>query len=239
MALTLALTVMACGQAKTRLTVAGAASLEEALTEIEALYEADYPEIDVVYSWGGSGTLQQQISRGAPVDVLIAAGQQPVERLADQNRVLERRVLLTNRLVAIAPLSSSLQRLDDLSQAHRIAIGQVQTVPAGQYAEEALRSLNLLEAVTDNLVYASSVRGVLALVAQGHVDLGIVYATDAALSDRVRIIAEIPAAAHRPIRYESAILSSTAVLPGARSYLDFLQQPTAQSILERYGFVLP
>ncbi|MGB3787283.1 MAG: molybdate ABC transporter substrate-binding protein [Phormidesmis sp.] len=224
------------------LTISAAASLQNALLEIEPLFEARYPDVDIFYNWGGSGTLQRQIEQGAPADLFFSASPMQMAALAQQKRVDVRsqQTLLTNQLVLIAPLDSSLTKLEDLAQlsgSQKIAVGEFRSVPAGQYAQATLEHLQLLPKLKDRLVFFNNVRGVLSAVESGHIEAGFVYATDARLSKRVKVIAIAPPASHQPIEYPIAALQQSDHPQAARQYIDFLSDPAAIAIFQRFGFL--
>ncbi|MEL6813327.1 MAG: molybdate ABC transporter substrate-binding protein [Cyanobacteria bacterium J06598_3] len=245
---------------KQQLTISAAASLQNALTEITPLFEKAHPDTEIFYNWGGSGTLQRQIEQGAPADIFFPASRQQMKRLTQQNLVrteptANQKQLLGNELVLIAPLDSPLTGFEDLTDSPatlteqsrpatkpapqsitQLAVGEFQSVPAGQYAQATLTKLNLLTQLTPNLVFFSNVRGVLAAVENGHAEAGLVYRTDAELSDRVKIIAIAPPTTHPPIHYPVAILQRAEDLESAQAYIDFLKTPAAQQVFEQFGF---
>src|SRR5690606_14296823 len=168
------------------LTVSAAASLTGAFQDIARAYQARHPEVRVRLNLGGSGALLQQIAKGAPVDVFATADQETMD-LAAQQRLIEpasRRDFARNALVLVVPADSS-HRIDSLAalarpDIRRIALGNPASVPAGRYANEALRAAGLGEALRNRVIHTQNVRQSLAYVARGEVDAGFVYATDAA-----------------------------------------------------------
>jgi molybdate transport system substrate-binding protein len=229
------------------LTVSAAASLQNALTEINALFEQAHPTIEVSLNSGGSGSLQRQIEQGAPVDVFLSAGATQMDELAEQGklRLDSRQDLLANQLVLIAPLESALGGFQDLSQAaegdtsagFKLAVGEFKSVPAGQYAEATLTSLKLLPQLQPNLVFFGTVRGALAAVESAQAEAGIVYKTDALLSKTVKVVAIAPDNSHPPIRYAIAILQRSEEPEAAQTYIDFLTGPEATQVFQRLGFI--
>lgn len=145
------------------LTVSAAASLQNALTDINPLFKQAHPDIDIAYNSGGSGTLQRQIERGAPTDIFFSASPQQMDALADQNliRQASRRDILSNQLVLITPLNSSVDSFEDLnakksSSFKSLAVGEFQSVPAGQYAQVTLKALDLLPDIDSKLVFLTT-----------------------------------------------------------------------------------
>ncbi|PZU97559.1 MAG: molybdate ABC transporter substrate-binding protein [Leptolyngbya sp.] len=230
-------------QAQTvELTVSAAASLEDALEAITPAFHAAYPAIDISYNFGASGALQQQIQQGAPADVFFSAAAKQMDALAEQGLVLKdsRQNIVTNSLVLIAPAQSRIA-VTDIAQLRDaevgvVAVGEFRSVPAGQYAEQVFAELNLLEPLRSKLVFSNNVRGVLAAVESGNADVGVVYATDAALSERVKVLATAPAATHEPIVYPIAVVSDSPNPEAAKTFIAFLQTSTAQTRFKEFGF---
>ncbi|MBD2234754.1 molybdate ABC transporter substrate-binding protein [Phormidium tenue] len=224
------------------LTVSAAASLENALEAIAPEFHVAYPTIEISYNFGASGALQQQIEQGAPADVFFSAAVKQMDVLAEKGLILKdsRRDVLTNTLVLIAPVQSQIA-VTDMAQIKDaevgiIAVGEFRSVPAGQYTEQVFTKLNLLEPLRSKLVFSNNVRGVLAAVESGNADLGLVYATDAALSERVKVLATASAATHQPIVYPIAVVSASPNLDAARMFIAFLQTPVAQTKFKEFGF---
>jgi len=227
------------------LTVSAAASLREAVAELDSIYQAEHPDVAVRANFGASGALRQQIEQGAPVDVFISASERHADALQRAGLIdpRTRRVLAGNELVLVVPSASPSPARDFRSLAapavKRVAIGAAASVPAGEYADEVLRSLGIAEAVGGKAVYGQNVRQVLAYVESGNVDAGIVYRTDAAVSRRVRIAATAPAGTHRPITYPLAIVRTSRQSADARAYAAFLLGPRGREVLARHGFTTP
>jgi len=229
---------------RAELLVSAAASLKDALVEVNDLYHQQHPGVFVSLNLGGSGTLETQIEQGAPADVFISAAPEEMNALASKGllRAGTRTVLLTNRLVLIVPKGSrgigNIKSFHDLTRADvgTVALGNPRSVPAGVYAQQVLTALGIYDAVRRKAVLASDVRQVLAYVETGSADAGIVYATDAKISPRVRIAAEAPADLAPHIVYPAAVLKSSVHVADAENYLRFLQSDAARAIFIRYGF---
>ncbi|MEE3718284.1 molybdate ABC transporter substrate-binding protein [Tumidithrix elongata RA019] len=234
-------TTPAIEQKNAKLTISAAASLKEALGEINPLYSKSKSNVDVRTNFGSSGDLLQQIVNGAPVDVFISAAAKQMDELQKSNLILTdtRRNLLGNRLVLIVPADKSdTSDLKDLTNANieRIAIGDPRSVPAGQYAEQALKKLEIWQSVESKFVLGNNVRQVLQFVESGNAQAGIVYATDAKTSTKVKVVQTIDAKLHKPIVYPIAVLQKSPNQPSAKSYLEFLSSAPAKHIFEKYGF---
>ena len=227
------------------LTVFAAASLKTALDAVAADFTArGGPPVVVAYA--GSSALARQIQQGAPADLFLSANALWMDRLQAQGLIEagSRRVLLSNRLVLVAPADSAIAlRLGpgaDLAGAlgqGRLAMALVEAVPAGLYGRAALQALGLWDQVADRVAQADNVRAALRLVALGEAPLGVVYATDAAAEAGVRVVDRFDPATHPPIRYPVAILAGRD-RPAARALLAYLSGPEAAAIFRAHGFGL-
>ncbi|MEI6328311.1 MAG: molybdate ABC transporter substrate-binding protein [Pseudanabaena sp.] len=238
--------IPAVKQENVQLTVSAAASLKVALGEIthlysKAIYSKAKSNVAIRNNFGSSGDLQQQIINGAPVDVFISAATKQMDELQKKDLIVAdtRRDLLSNRLVLIVPADKGdAKELKDLTSAsiERIAIGDPRSVPAGQYAEQVLTQLELLQDVQSKFVLGNNVRQVLQFVESGNAQAGIVYATDAKTSTKVKVVQVIDAKLHKPIVYPIAVIQKSTNQPSAKSYLEFLSSEPAKTIFEKYGF---
>ncbi|SNB78289.1 molybdate transport system substrate-binding protein [Arboricoccus pini] len=229
------------------LTAFGAASLKNAMDEIDQAY-ATKTKVQVKASYAGSSALAKQIEQGAPVDVFISADQDWMNYLADRSLIEKetRTDLLANRIVLVAAKDFKTDKVEigpgfdpsPLLAGGRLAMGQVDSVPCGKYGKAALEKLGAWPKVKDHLAQSESVRAALALVARGEAPLGIVYATDATAEPGVKIIGTFPLDSHPPIIYPAAILKDAANESGARDYLTFLRSPAAKAAFERQGFTV-
>jgi molybdate transport system substrate-binding protein len=225
------------------LTVFAAASMKNALDEIDAAYTAK-SGVRITVSYAASSALAKQIEQGAPADVFISADTDWMDYAIGKKTINEssRVNLLGNSIVLIAPKDSKVDNvaiaagfdLAKLAGDGRIATGDVKSVPVGKYAKAALEKLGSWQAVESKFAMAESVRAALTLVARGEAVLGIVYATDAKVEPGVRIVGTFPADAHPAIVYPVA--ATTTAKPEASDYLAFLRSTAAKTVLERYGF---
>ncbi|MDR7267974.1 molybdate transport system substrate-binding protein [Pelomonas saccharophila] len=238
-ALCTALPLLASAQ---QLTVSAAASLADAFKEIGPRFEASKPGASLRFNFAASGVLLQQIAQGAPVDVLVSADHDTMNRGADQKLIATgtRRDFASNTLVLVAPPDSPVKRVDDLSlpTVKRIAVGKVASVPVGRYIQQALGTAQLWSALSPKLVFADNVRQVLDYVARGEVQAGFVYRTDAEIAkDKVRVVATV--GGHTPITYPAAVVADSRQAALARDFVVFLGSAEAQAILAKYGFGKP
>lgn len=223
------------------ITVGAASSLSDALDEAIALWAVSHPSVRVSVTYGSSGTIQRQIEQGAPIDVFISAAPKQVDALERASLVVSgtRRVLFENELVLVAPAGKpGISTWKDLAGEgiSRVALGEIGSVPAGQYAVETLSSLGILAAVKAKAAYAKDVREALAYVASGDADAGIVYASDAKGSARVRWVATAPAGSHSPIVYPGCVIAASESRDAAKDFLDWLSSSEATRIFAKRGF---
>lgn len=228
--------------AQTTLTISAAASLKDAIAETEAAYQQNRAKIAFANNFASSGTLAAQIEQGAPVDVFISAAPEQMDSLVVKGLIVAstRRNLLRNSLVLIAPLDSKLQDFQALTapSIRVIAMGDPTSVPAGQYGKQTLQSLHLWDQLSTKLVFGRDVRQVLTYVETGNAEAGLVYATDARTSSKVRVIATAPESAHEPIVYPVAVVKGSRSEEAARQFVDYLASPAAQAIFLKYGFTI-
>lgn len=226
---------------RTTLTVSVAASLQNAMAEIKPAYERSHQGVRLSFNFGGSGTLEQQIENGAPVDVFLAAAPKPMDDLAAKGliRANTRRDLLHNQIVLVVPSGAaqpnSFRQLAD-ANVKLIALGDPASVPAGEYGRQVLESVHVWQAVQPKLVLAKDVRQVLSYVETGNVDAGIVYETDARESNRVRVAATAPDDTHRPVIYPVAVLKDSRNPAAAQEFVAFLAGDAARDVFARNGF---
>jgi molybdate transport system substrate-binding protein len=241
----LLLAVTAVSAHATDLTVSAAASLTNAFKDLGPMFEAANPGTKVLFNFGASGALLQQIAKGgAPVDVFASADQETMDQAQSQGLVqaAQRRDFVSNSLVVIVPASASNapKAVGDLTQARytRIAIGLPASVPVGRYTKGVLEAAGLWAAIEPKMVGATNVRQALDYVARAEVDAGFVYGTDAALlPDKVKVALTVPTP--KPVLYPVAPIAATANAALALKFVDYLQSAPAQAVLARYGFGKP
>jgi len=225
------------------LTVSAAASLKDVMEEIQSIYAQEKPEVTIKYNFGASGALQQQIEQGAPADLFIAAATSNMDALVEKDLVLTdtKKDLLQNKVVLIVPAGqATITDFNALASAEikKVALGEPDSVPAGKYAKEALTKMGIWEQVNAKTVFAKDVRQVLNYVETGNVDAGIVYQTDAMTSDKVKIVAEVPADSHTPVVYPLAVVKSSKNQEAAKEFASFLAGDKAKAVFEKYGFIV-
>ncbi|MFT3991705.1 MAG: molybdate ABC transporter substrate-binding protein [Luteolibacter sp.] len=222
-------------------TVFAAASLTNALKEIAVNYEKTSGD-HLVYNFGASSALAQQIQAGSPADVFFSADEAKMDTLAAKNLIVkESRVsLLGNTLVVITiPEAPPITKLEDLQQPtiKYISLGDPKAVPVGVYAKAHLEKIGLWASLAPKIAPAENVRASLAVVESGNAEAGIVYKTDAAISQKVKIALEIPASEGPRISYPVAIVKDTRHLSAARKFTAYLRSDEALAVFEKYGFL--
>ena len=225
----------------TDLIISAASSLTNVLTELGKTFEKENQNIRIQFNFAASGVLLQQIRQGAPVDIFISASPQEMDILAREKKIVNktRHDLVGNRLVLIAPVGSRLKNWEELatSSVTQVALSQPDFVPAGRYAKETLIHRGLWKAVAPKAVFGQNVRQTLAYVVGGNVDAGVVFATDAILEKRIRVVATaIPIKDHEPILYPLTILQSSANLELAQRFIIFVTRKSSQKTFTRFGF---
>lgn len=223
--------------------VAAAASLKNAYEEkLIPMFEEQHPGITVKGTYDSSGKLQTQIEEGLEADVFMSAARKQMNALDEGGMIASDTIvnLLENKIVLIVPAGSEdgYSTFEDITKAGMIAIGDPASVPAGQYAEEALTSLGLWDEIQDKVSLGTNVTEVLNQVAAASADAGIVYATDAAsMADQVSVVAEAPEGSlASKVIYPAAVVKTSTNAEAAGLFMDFLQSAEAMAVFESYGF---
>ena len=232
------------------LNVFAAASLTDAFNEIGQQFTAEHAGTEVVFNFAGSNQLATQIGQGAPADVFASANKTQMQAAIDSGRIVSgtQQSFVRNRLVVVTPADNpaKLVSLQDLARPGIKVVLAAKEVPVGQYAldfldkAEADGSLGVEyeDAVLANVVsYEENVRSVLAKVALGEADAGIVYTSDAAVSEGDVQQIEIPDALNTVATYPIATLSDSPNPAVARQFVDYVLAPAGQRVLEKYGFI--
>jgi molybdate transport system substrate-binding protein len=230
------------GTGRTELRVGAASSLREPLSEIAELFAAEPGGTRVEIAFGASSVLAAQIRAGAPIDLLLSADERIAERLAAEGLAGAPVPFASNRLVVVASrdLPPVIHTAGDLTrpEVRRIAIPE-HTVPVGRYARTWLARRGLEAALTPRVVHTEHARATLTAVDQGHVDLAIVYASDARLARSARVVLEIPASEQPRIAYAAAQILDSRRTTAARAFLRFLTDPRALAHLAEAGLGPP
>lgn len=240
--LTAILSVSSSAYAATDLKIYAASSMTNAINEIVQKFEHKY-DVSVTSVYGGSSSIARQITNGAPADIFISANTQWMDYLVDSGVTPRDGVtnLVHNRLVVIAPKSSDTVSFNfsdsnawhQVLEGQRLALGNPMSVPAGMYAKESLTHLGIWKALERQIAPAKNVRMALALVERGEAPLGIVYQTDAQLSNKVKIVGELADDSHTAIIYPAAIVKDSTE---SKQLFEYLQSSDAQQVFAQYGF---
>ncbi|OOF70325.1 molybdate ABC transporter substrate-binding protein [Rodentibacter caecimuris] len=225
-----------------KITVFAAASMSDALQRIADQYQQENTANKIVFSFASSSTLAKQIEQGAPADLFVSANTKWMNYLSEKGLTVKdsEKILVGNKLVLITPVQSAVKSVDILKgqwldAEGYLSVGDPSHVPAGQYAQEALTKLNLWDKANQKLARAKDVRAALALVERGETAYGIVYGTDAKVSDKVRIVATFPQSSYKAIEYPVAIIKDHNNAD-VQNFLRYLQSDKAKTVFEKYGF---
>lgn len=224
------------------INISAAASLTDALTEIQAEF-AKESNVILQFNFAASGTLQKQIEEGAPCDLFISASKEHMDGLMEAGLISaeSRKNLLENSITLIAASEKAdvIQGYKSLTSADvaSISVGTPESVPAGKYAQQALQSLGIWDKIGDKIIFAKDVRQVLEYVDSGNVDCGLVYKSDAIAMETGVVVADLPEGSYDPIVYPAALIKSSGHGEAAKFY-EFLQTDYAMGIFEKHGFAV-
>ncbi len=227
--------------ASQKITVFAAASLTNAMQEIATSYQTEHQDCEIVFSFASSSVLAKQIEQGAPADIFMSADQKWMNYLIEHKVATDKQNLLKNGLVLIAPKQSKLENVEInantnwqtiLPKGERLAVGDPDHVPAGLYAKESLTNLGVFDKLLPQMAPAGNVRDALMLVERNEAALGIVYSTDAKVSDKVKIIGSFPADTFKSIEYPITLLKADA-----KEFYQYLNSEKAKTIFQKYGFI--
>jgi molybdate transport system substrate-binding protein len=215
-----------------------AASLKDVINELSDVFSRQNAHITFLKNYGGSGAIAKQIENGAPADIFISANIQWMDYL--QNKKLMStpsiQIFSYNTLVFIGPAEKMVSTLQDLPRLEKIAIGSPKSVPAGEYALEALRKAGLEKQLEKKLVLAKDVRECLMYAEQGEVDGAFVYKTDALQARQAQILFTVPENLYPRVTYPMGLTLMGAKNKDAEAFYRYLQSGHAQAILAKYGF---
>ncbi|MCL2374515.1 MAG: molybdate ABC transporter substrate-binding protein [Treponema sp.] len=236
---------VSCSRDATRseLLIGSAASLTNVMQYLAAMYQAENPNVRLDLTFASSGALQNQIMEGAPIDIFFSAAMEQMNNLEARGMIYgESRILLRNSIALIVPVDSQAEItgfMDAASgTAQRIGLGDPQSVPGGTRAREIFTYLGIAEAVygTGRAVLAHDIRTVLTWVEMGEVDAGVVFLTDAILSERIRVVEIADSAWHDPSINPIGIVEGSPNTEEALRFIDFLFSPEAGVVFARHGF---
>lgn len=230
------------GDAKPPLTVSAASDLAPAFSEIGTLFSKQ-TGTRVVFNFGSTGQLAQQVEQGAPVDLFAAASASYIDQLESRGRILagSRQIYAIGRLTVWTRTDSphQLTRIEDFArpEIRRIAIANPEHAPYGMAARQALESTGLWETLRSRLVFAENIRQALQIAETGDVDAAILaLSLSIGGNGRWRLV---PEQLHKPLVQALAIIQGTKMETEARSFATFVNGPEGRAVMRRYGFVLP
>jgi molybdate transport system substrate-binding protein len=240
-----AMSLPAAGAEAKNVVVFAAASLKNALDDINAEWQKETGRKAAI-SYGASSALAKQIEAAAPADIFVSADIAWMDDVAKKGMIRPetRKDLLGNEIVLVAPKDAAAEvkiepgfPLAKLLGDGRLAMANTDAVPAGKYGKAALQKLGVWDAVSGRIAQAEDVRAALALVSRGEAPLGIVYETDAAADANVKVVGTFPSDTHPPIIYPIALTAASAS-PDAAAFLDFIESAKARPLFEKQGFVV-
>ncbi|AMG00817.1 molybdate ABC transporter substrate-binding protein [Vibrio harveyi] len=236
------LSVSSAANAATELKVYAASSMTNAVNDIAQQFETKY-DVTVTPVYGGSSSIARQILNGAPADIFISANTKWMDYLVKSKAVKNDSVtnLVRNSLVLIAPKASTIEPFDfsdakawnQALEGNRLALGNPVSVPAGMYAKESLTNLGVWKKLERQIAPAKNVRLALALVERGEAPLGVVYKTDALLTDKVKVVGEFANDTHADIIYPAAIVKDSTQ---SEQFFEYLKSDDAKKVFAQYGF---
>lgn len=234
------LPVVSTVQAADAIRLSGPASMTDALKEIISQYAASGNHPQVLPNIGSSGAMAKQIKEGAPADIYISANQKWMTFLCDEKLVdpSSKKVLVINKLVFVGKKKTSIASMDDIVKLQRIAIGSPKSVPAGEYAAQAIEKAGIYKILQQGkqLIMAKDVRQALAYADRGETDGAFVYKTDAMLATQATVLFEVPQELYNSITYPMALTVAGAKKSKAKAFYDFLASPEAMKVFSKYGF---
>lgn len=219
------------------------ASMTDAVKELASRYGASGKDTRIVPNFGPSGTLAKQIVEGAPADLFISANQKWMTYLRDEKKIdpASEKILAANTLVFVGAKNPAVTKLADIAGLKQIAIGSPKSVPAGEYAVQAMEKAGIYKQLEEGqkLVMAKDVRQSLTYADRGEVQGAFVYKTDALMATQAVILFEVPQDFHDKVAYPIALTMDGANSAEARAFYDFLTGSESLEVFIRHGFSAP
>lgn len=229
-------------QPRIKLNVSAAASMTESLLALQEIFEAEYPEIEITYNFGGTGTLRKQIEQGAPADLFFSASKKDYEMLETSGKVKAGSIIFKNKLVIITPDSVEFDSLEAFVKSdEKMAIGTPNAVPVGSYSKQVLEKMNVWDELQGRLVLTKDVQQVITYVNDGVVSAGIVYVSDLNKANNTHIMGTIDPSYHEPIEYFVASIQTKdsgneQKMKAVETFYSFVQSETSMKLFESYDF---
>ena len=243
--LMIACSFVACGKSNEvkEINISVAASLTDPINEIIQEYSSNKDNIKINVNSGGSGTLKKQISQGADVGVFFTADEKYIDQLIDEGLVNKEDKVnpITNELILIKSNSSD-KKIESLSSLIdtdlKIALGDFNTVPVGQYSKESLEHEKIWDSIQDKIIYGNSVKAVKSYVERGEVDCGIIYKSDANTLENSTIVMELPDNIHEKIVYSIAPIKGYKYEDECKEIIEYINSNESKNIFKKYGFTV-
>lgn len=243
----LPIVLIACSKQETKpvvLSILAGSSLKQPLKEIKELYSQQNPHVTITYGFSSSGMIQKAIEQGTTADAFITGSNGNIDDLQSKGFILPEthQNLVSSKMVLIVPKNATvIYNFTGLTsnKIKRLAVSDPQIGASGKHALETLTFMNILNQVKPKFVLAKTSVEVLSLVEEGKADAGILFATDALQSNRVKVVAIAPDNSHSPIFWPVAVLKTSQNIPEAKEFVEFLQSDRADSVFIKYGFIIP
>lgn len=220
-----------------------AKSMSHLCNHLITKFQEQHPGVEIVSSFASSGTLAKQIEQGAPADIYVSANPKWMTYLIEKGKIRTgtKKIFAHNALVFVGRSSTDVHSMDDLQQLTRVALGSPRSVPAGQYARQAMDKEGIYDGMLKKgkLVMAKDVRHALIYADRGEVDGAFVYKTDAMLATSADILFEVPSKLYRRVTYPVAMTQESCGNADAKLFYDYMMSEAAHPEMVRLGFTLP
>lgn len=225
------------------ITISVAASMTNLFNDLVATFGTEHADIKIITNYASSGQLAKQIDQGAPADLYVSANPKWMKFLDEKGKILEgtKKVFAYNSLVFTGLPATKAASIADIKNLKKIGIGSPKSVPAGQYAEQAMTKVGIYEDLVKNgqVVMAKDVRQALMYAERGETDGSFVYKTDAMLAEKAKILFEVPQDLYNQVTYPIGLTTLAADKADAKAFYDFVTSPAAHETMTKYGFTLP
>lgn len=230
-------------QAADEIRISVPASMTDAMKELASQFGTTGKHAQIVPNYGPSGTLAKQIVEGAPADIFISANQKWMTYLRDEKKVdqASEKILAANTLVFVGMKNPAVTKLADIVNLKQIAIGSPKSVPAGEYAAQAMEKAGIYKQLEEGqkLVMAKDVRQSLIYADRGEADGAFVYKTDALMAEKAVVLFEVPQDLYEKVTYPIALTTDGAKNAEAKAFYAFLTGPEGLKVFLKYGFSAP
>ena len=223
--------------------VSAAKSMSNLCNNLIVQFQEQHPDIKIVPNFASSGALAKQIEQGAPADIYVSANPKWMDHLIENGKILTdtKKIFAHNALVFVGKPSTAAGSMDDLTKLTRVALGSPTSVPAGQYAKQAMDKAGIYDAMLEKgqLIMAKDVRQALIYADRGETDGAFVYKTDAMLAVSAKLLFEVPLELYNRVTYPVAMTKESAGNADAKLFYDYIVSDAAHSEMTRLGFTMP